>query len=168
LLADLHATGSAPIPSATAKALVRAQVEQLAAHGAPKVMPVVEIGGRIGWPQRTLRGDFIGSAGATAAMKRAAVSGPDGLAVVAWLHRDMLIERLEREVDDLDDDSQALDDAERGFREADVAARMLQTERVEESFIEQAEAAGQTIARRPDADPRAVLGLSDSVTSREG
>jgi hypothetical protein len=73
----------------------------------------------------------------------------------------------EQEVDDLADDSQALDDAERGFREADLTARMLQTERVEEAFIEQAEAAGQTIARRPDADPRAVLGLADSVTSRE-
>jgi hypothetical protein len=48
-------------------------------------------------------------------MGRAAVSGPDALAVVAWLHRDSLVERLEREVDDLADDSQALDDAERGF-----------------------------------------------------
>jgi hypothetical protein len=100
-------------------------------------------------------------------MGRAAVSGPDALAVLCWLHHDSLIERLEAEIDDLADDSQALDDAERGYREADLTVRILQTERVEEAFIEQAEAAGQMIQRRADADPRAVLGLADSVTSRE-
>jgi hypothetical protein len=56
-------------------------------------------------------------------MGSAAVSGPDALAVLCWLHGDSLIERLEREVDDLADDSRSLDDAERGFREADLAFR---------------------------------------------
>lgn len=109
----------------------------------------------------------------TAAHRRASPNFSDQggrrvrLAVLCWLQRDRLVERLETEVNDLADDSQALDDAERGFREADLTARILQTERVEESFIEQADLAGQTIARRPDPDPRSVLGRADSVTSRE-
>jgi hypothetical protein len=42
-----------------------------------------------------------------------------------------------------------------------IAAERLALERLEEKLIEQAETAGMVIARRPDADPRAVLGLSD-------
>jgi hypothetical protein len=167
LRADLHAVRSAPIPSAVAKRMVREQIEALAR--APNVLPTIEAGLPLGWPQRTMRGDFLGAAAGVAATGRAAVSGPDGLAVLCWLHRDALIERLEAEVDDLSDDSPALCDEERAEREAALLLAILEAERVEESFIEQAEAvAGQTIARRPDADPRAVLGLADSVTSREG
>jgi len=37
------------------------QIEQLAARGAPNILPAIEIGGKIGWPSRNFKGDFIGS-----------------------------------------------------------------------------------------------------------
>jgi hypothetical protein len=166
--ADIHQVRSAPIPSSVAKRMVRAQVERLAESGAPNVLPVVEIAGRIGWPQRIMRGDFLGAAAGVAATGRAAVSGPDGLALVAWLFKDRLLEKLESEIDDLASDDAALSDEQRAEREAALLHGILEAERIEEALIEQTELAGQPIARRPDADPRAVLGLADSVTSREG
>jgi hypothetical protein len=42
---------------------------------------------------------------------------------------------------------------------AELEAQLLEAEREEETFIEQARAAGMRIARRPDADPRAVLAV---------
>lgn len=51
--------------------------------------------------------------------------------------------------------------AERAERLAAVAAELFEAECVEERLIEASEAAGVPIARRADADPRAVLGVRD-------
>jgi hypothetical protein len=165
--ADLNAVMSAPIPSSVAKERIRDQINKLAASGVPSVLSVIEAGLPMGWPKTTFRGDFLGVAGGAAAMGQAAVGAPNALAVIAWLFKDRLLEKLEAEVDDLASDDAALSDEQRAEREAALLHGILEAERVEESFIEQAETAGQTIQRRPDADPRAVLGLADSVTSRE-
>jgi hypothetical protein len=52
-----------------------------------------------------------------------------------------------------------LDDQQRAEREAALLAAILNAERTEERLIEAAAAEGRTILRRPEADPRAVLGL---------
>jgi hypothetical protein len=49
--------------------------------------------------------------------------------------------------------------AERPARLAEIDARLLELEREEEAIIEAAEEAGLEIARRADADPRAILGI---------
>jgi hypothetical protein len=147
LTADLHQVRSAPITAADTKRLIRDQVNKLAEHGAPSVLPTIEAALPMLWPERKGDGE---------------VSGPDALAVLAWLHRDALVAKVEAEVDILADDRQALDDATRGFREDELLAQILDIQRTEEALIEQAEAAGVFIQRRPDADPRAVLGVGAS------
>jgi hypothetical protein len=53
-----------------------------------------------------------------------------------------------------------LTDKQRKDRLAEIDADMLATERQEERLIEEAERRGITTARRPDASPLAVLGLT--------
>lgn len=48
---------------------------------------------------------------------------------------------------------------ERAAQIAEIEAQLLELERAEEALIEASEAAGLPIARRGDADPRAVLGV---------
>ena len=87
----------------------------------------------------------------------------DAFALMAWLHKDELIARLEGEIDELADDSQAVDPAERAQREAAIISAMFNAELAEERFIEMAEAAGTPIVRRDDMDVRAFLGLDASA-----
>jgi hypothetical protein len=54
-----------------------------------------------------------------------------------------------------------LDAAARKAEHDRLAREMLALEREEENVIASAEDAGLSMARRPDADPRAVLGLDD-------
>ncbi len=49
--------------------------------------------------------------------------------------------------------------AHRAAKLAEIDRQMLELERAEEALIEASEAAGLPIARRGDADPRAVLGV---------
>jgi hypothetical protein len=162
LAADFHATRSAPIPSAAAKAIIRAQVDALAQRGRPDVFPVLE-GGQLAWPVAEMNVPTVGAA--VTAEGRTAVSGlalyraTDTFAVLAWLHRDRIIAALEAEVDSLANDSAALDDATRAAREAELLARILEAERDEEALIVMGEAQGTEVARRREADPRAVLGV---------
>jgi hypothetical protein len=57
------------------------------------------------------------------------------------------------------ENADALTDAQREKRLAELRAARLHLERVEESLIEAQIAEGRTIARRPDASPLAVLGI---------
>jgi hypothetical protein len=88
---------------------------------------------------------------------------PSVLPFICWLARDLLVERLCAEVDELADDSRALDASMRGFREHELLTQMLAVERMECAAIEHAEQNGTTIEYRSDCDLRAVLGLADNV-----
>jgi hypothetical protein len=158
LRADLQSVEDAPQPSHVAKARIREQVDALAAEGRPSVWPVIESStGRIGWPQGVPTHAKVG--GELLSLP----SGHDSLALVAWLHRDSLIAALEREVDAKADDASALTDDERTERRAAAAAALLAEERLEEALIVAIEGKGLPALRRVDADPRAILGLSDSA-----
>jgi hypothetical protein len=137
-IADLarqaEAARLAPRPRAQVVAMLQAEVDALAAKGAPKIdARRPHAPARLADHLRPDPGDFL-----------------------VWLHRDQIVERLAREVPDLPD---ALDDAQRAARLADLAARRLKAERLEETLCRAAEAEGRQIDRRPGADPRAVLGL---------
>lgn len=67
-----------------------------------------------------------------------------------------LLRRFDAEVGDAKSGIAA---AERRARLADLDAEIFRFEQVEEELIEALEAAGGDIARRPDADARAALGL---------
>lgn len=76
--------------------------------------------------------------------------------LIAWLCRDLLVERVERMIADLPAKG-CMTDAERDAQLAEIAERKLSLERVEEALVCSAAAAGLTIERRREADPRAVL-----------
>jgi hypothetical protein len=91
----------------------------------------------------------------------------DVLALFCWLHRDALVAALEREIDELADDSAALTDEERATRESELLADLLRAERLEELLVVAAENEGREVMRRPNADPRAVLNLSSALPGLE-
>ena len=158
LQAERHRVASAPMPAAEAKAAVRAEVETLAEAGTPDVGGCLE-GGAIRWPTKTLTRSKDGPLVAWDVF--------DARALLAWLNRDRLIERLEAEVDALADDTEALTDAERAKEDARLRAEILRVEREEEAAIVTAAAEGIAIPRRRNADPRAVLELADNVPGHE-
>jgi len=77
----------------------------------------------------------------------AALTGPDKLAAELCRH--------------IPEGPGGLPAAERAERLAAIAAELFGAEVAEERLIEASEAAGVPIARRPDADPRAVLGMHE-------
>jgi hypothetical protein len=62
-------------------------------RGAPDVSDLIEHDRQITFPTRRVQSDVVG--GATAALGFAEVS--DAVALVAWLHRETLIKRLDAE-----------------------------------------------------------------------
>lgn len=143
----------APIPASEAKRLARLQIDELARAGIPSVTQLLNRGGKIGWPSDQVHGASVG-----ANLTR----GLDGLALLAWIGKDKLVERVEAEIDAHAGDG-ALSADEKKFALLRIQDDTLALQRAEESLIEQAESRGVEIARRRDADPRAVLGLGDAM-----
>jgi len=170
LEADLQATKSAPITSAEAKETIRQEVEALAQSGKPDCTALLKRGaGGIAWPKRSDRIDVEAITPSLAqngdGFKDVYNQGvafheaPDGLALVAWLFRDTMLERLEGEIDSISDDAKALTIKQRAERDASIRAAILDSERAEEFYCGSIEAEGGTIERRADLDPRAFLGV---------
>lgn len=156
--ADLHSVRSACLTSAEAKAIARAEVEQLATRGKPDVTAVIESGGSIAWPSANHRAKVF-----SADPHVVALTAPDSLALVAWLHRDALIAAVESAVEADSDDTLALSEVDRHAKREKLVSELLSREREEEALIELATARGEEIARRPDSDYRAVLSLADEM-----
>jgi len=76
--------------------------------------------------------------------------------LLAWLFPQQVFEQLCEGADAI---SGGILAAERVSRIAELTAQILDLERVEESLVEQALAAGLEVHRRPSASPLAVLGL---------
>ena len=157
--ADAHSVRTAPMPSEEAKGAARQHVAELAERARPDVRGLVEFGRGIEWPRQTLQN--AGGAGI------ANVHIPDARGLMAWLHMDEMIAALEVEIDAVADDGQAIPAAEREARLEQIAKDKLHAERREEAVIEAAADAGTALERRPDADPRAVLGIADNPPKGE-
>jgi hypothetical protein len=162
LAADRHTVESAPMPSAWCKTRAKEQIDQLAQRG-PDVLGLVEIGEPIRWPTRTLTIPVrtFSAAGDGGGVVHVEVVDTAGL--IAWLDPEQLYERVAAEIDAMSDDKAALTDAARAARLAQIAGDKLATEREEDFLIERAEQEGMMIARRTDADARAVLHLSGDL-----
>jgi hypothetical protein len=141
LLADLRAVRDAPVTSTAAKAAMTAQIDQLAARGAPQLHHTAEKALSVGFSAIPSTGAF------------------NALAFACWLHRDAIVARLEAELEALADDDIALTDTERAKREAAILAKIEEVERREERLIEMSEEQGAPVRRRDDANPAAVLGV---------
>jgi hypothetical protein len=159
LKADLAETQAAPWPSQLVKQRARAQIDALAERGRPVCLPAIEIGREIVFRTTDARVDVASAAGS--AIGTAAVE--DVLGLVAWLFGSELIAAVEREISEVADDAHALAPDDRKKRESALASEILQCERSEAALIEAAAADGIELPRRPDMDPRAVLGLSSSL-----
>jgi hypothetical protein len=131
LRADLHRIRSAAFPSSHAKAQMRAQIEALAQQGAPNVATLIGHDRQIEWPtqmqQSTVRG------GDHPALAFAEVRGV--LPILAWLHKDFLIKRLDAKIDAEADDPAALSHTEREKRESEVMGDLLEIERQEAALV---------------------------------
>lgn len=145
---QLVANANLPTDVAIEKAI--AQVTAAAERGKPNVLELLE--GRQKFSFR--RGYYEPS------LKQQPI---DAEALICWLHKDALIAALKSEILANADESSALDDATMVKKVQQIRARRLAVEREEEALIEAAHAQGIAIARRRDADPRAVFGLSDDA-----
>jgi hypothetical protein len=162
LRSDIDRVRAAPYHSTDAKQRARAWVEQLAERGAPNVFELIDRQrGEIIWPEVTTQ--TMGISRGTGDQVLIPVAVKDTLAVMAWLNPDAMIARLCSSIDADSDDANALTQAERETKVAELRSDILATEREEEALIERLEAAGASLLRRGDADPRAVLGLSSEM-----
>jgi hypothetical protein len=153
LLADLRECRAAPITSAEAKAIVIAQIDALAAQGAPSTLGVIEAGLQLQWPRVVTDSRISPAAGGL----------PGTLHLMCWLARDSLVERLCAEIAELSDDSRALSAAARAHRENELLTQILSAERAEAAAIWAAADSGTTIEFRSDCDLRGVLELADQT-----
>jgi len=151
LEADLAKIEAAPPPPAEAKKLAREQLAALAARGRPQVRGLVNRGGEVQWP-------YVVNAG-----PQAQESAADAVGLLAWLFRDEVASALDDEIDAIADNTGALTSEQRAEQRATALRDKLAVEREEEAFVRIAIAVGAGVMRRPDCDPRAVLGLSDDL-----
>jgi hypothetical protein len=161
---DVAAARAAPWPSSAAKAKVRQQISALVERGRPNLLVLLEghrrefqFATRLA-PPVLVRGFQESGAGVTEAGEQF-----DSEATLAWLFEEALIQKLDKEIERVSDDASALSDERRAAKIAELAAKTLAAERLEEALIMQGEAMGQPIQRHAAADARAVLSLSDSM-----
>ncbi|WP_407186706.1 hypothetical protein [Bradyrhizobium centrosematis] len=81
-------------------------------------------------------------------------------AALSWLDPTAFEKRLHEEIDNLPQPALAMSADDRAAKLLQLEAELLAREREEEALIELAEEQGAAIARRLDADPRAVLGIA--------
>lgn len=154
--AEMEKVKAAPNPSSVSKLRMRTEIDALAEAGRPSVFHLVESGSPIRWATRDVDINSPDPLFASAAVS-------DANALMAWLFRDQLKAALDTEIDEFSDDAAALTDVARRERLATFTRDRLVTEREEEFWVEAAISKGSSIIRRPDADPRAVLGLADEL-----
>ena len=129
------------------------EVDRIAAEGAPAIRAMTRGGAD---PSRlshvlAMRLQTVGSKGDVVTLLHGSPAP-----FFVWLMKDAIIERISELIAKVPQDG-ALSDDERDAAFEKIAAKRLQIERAEEAAICAAEAAGQIIQRRADADARAVL-----------
>lgn len=135
------------LPASEIKAALVAQVDAMVQAGCPRV----DIGNgavSIAWPDVSMF-----------AAPGTVLTAPNGSAskLLAWMFRDQLIEKLTQSVDNIED---GIPQKEREPIRLRLEAELLQLERQEEHFVEQAIAAGLECERDPYRSGWAILGLA--------
>ncbi len=137
----------APYPASEAKALATAEIEALAARGRPDVGDLLHTKRPIAWPEASV----IAGSGLVI----------DATAIIAHMFKTEMIKAAHAAIDEAADDKLALTEEQRHARRAELDAEKLRLEREEEATISAANRFD--LLRRPNADPRAVLGLEDAA-----
>jgi len=162
LRANLHAIRSAPMPSAHCKRRMREQIEALAARGAVNVSGLVEHDGDIEWPRAQQTVAVRGGQGASATVEQS-----DTPALIAYLFKDLLLKKLDAEIDNEADDGSALSVDVRQRQEAEVRADLLAVERDESSLVWMALEQNLPVFHRVDCAPEAILQCTLVAAPRE-
>jgi hypothetical protein len=154
--ADLHRISSSPMPSSHARAKMRAQIEALAARGAPSVSNLVEHDGEVEFQtQQAQTQVFNASPGAIGFTVT-----PDAVALTCWLHRAALVDALDKEITAEADDAAALSLIDRELRTAEAMSDLQAVERAEAALIWRGMGEKLPVAFRADINPVAVLGIA--------
>jgi hypothetical protein len=145
LRVEMEAVRKASLPEADIKNAVRAFIDKHAARGRPIIR---------------VEGDKVDVLfeNTKALVPGDRLNASASADLFAWLFRDELVVAFNREVEALNVQN-ALTREERSARLAELRAALLEAERAEEAAITRAGEEGTIIARRTDADPRAVLGI---------
>lgn len=143
---DIADVSSASVPATVAKQIIRDHIAPLAAAGRIDVSDTLRRGGgKVVWPgTRNLHQDF------------------DLQAVLAYLFEDLIIAKLEAEVDALADNG-GMTDAECSTKLRALSAKLLDLERQEEEMFRLAESEGFFVTRCKGVDVRALLCLANSM-----
>jgi hypothetical protein len=156
LKADRSETLSAPFPSAVAKKIAREQIAARIEAAKPDVTMVIDRCEAIKFPNKVALTEHISGS----SMADVYVVDPVGL--LGWLFPNDFQAAIDREIDASAEDEIALSAEERIARLAQIDGDLLASEREEAAF---AELAG--LLPRDDIDPRAALGLADSMPAPE-
>ena len=163
LEADRHRIMCSPWHAAGAKLRARAEIEKLAERGRPSVLPLIETAEEtIAWRERLFSDVHMGNGQLVTA-----VGDPQALPLLFWLHKEALIQRIEAEIDAVSDDGAALTAQDRKKQLETIDRDRLALQREEDHWVSVAIEAGVAVLRRPEADPRAVLGLGDDMPAPE-
>ncbi|MBB4369120.1 hypothetical protein GGD63_001908 [Bradyrhizobium sp. cir1] len=155
LEADRQRIITAPWPSHLAKERMRQQIAVMAESGRPRADQLVDFGEPVRFATRSIPARVLNVAPEAIAFFEI----PDALGLLAWLHQDELIRRLDAEIDATADDANALDADQRRQAEAEILADRLIIEREEAELCWRQAADGGPILHRPDLDPQALLGV---------
>lgn len=142
--AQAHRLANAPLPAATVKAAIVAEIDAFARAGTPRV----DISGprvRIEWPDVATYAQFA--------------PGGSVSKMFCALFRDAMVDILTAGVDAAIPEGAGIAAADRPARELELAAGILALEREEEALVMAAIAAGRPVARRRDVDVMALLGI---------
>lgn len=165
LKADKHEVESAPVAAAELKAILARHVAAIASRGEPDLETFLHTGDttHIRLPERDAIFGAVMSMAAGVGQGSASGRLPDAIALLAWLDPERFTDRLHAALDELTDGEAGITEEERHRRLADLDARVLAVQHIEEAATVVALAAGHTCTRRPDLDPRAFLELADDM-----
>jgi len=143
---------------------MREQIEALAMQGAPSVSSLIELDGNIEFQtQRVTSTVYNAQQGAIAYAEV-----PDALAVFAWTFKDVLIAKLDAEINAKADDRIALSHEARQLRSSELQRDLLAVERDEAMLIWRAQSEGLPIEFSSDTNPCALLGVELIQTPLNG
>lgn len=151
LKADRIEILSAPYPSSYAKQVAREQIAARVAAARPDVTAAIDHGGLIKFPMTDASIDQSAAGGGR-------LYAVDAVALLAWAFPAEFQAAIDREIDAFADDPVALSEEQRTEKLAVIEADLFTSEREEAAF---AELAG--LLPRADLDPRAALGLADTM-----
>lgn len=146
------AAEAAPTPAIVLKSRAFKEIDSIADVGAPRLTEHNRSHEPLGLAHKLAVNTRAGAEGTTS------IIGDAGASFLIWLMRDELKEKIGKMIDGLSFQG-AMSDEDREKAFSEISEQRLNLERTEEALIELAEADGRSIARRPDADPRAILGI---------